>query len=217
MNSEITNPVEGADHSTLRLEHWVTSLEVWLMFRPKAAYDWLASLPDVSNWRSPLRRLVFIAFIIGCMVSLVTSQRLTMRLVAGGAFSGSLLLLAEVGVLAVVCGRSSRYSFCRLVDLFFAGFGPWIVWMLALSTAWAFLSTMHAFTFAGMGSIIPAAGMAMVWSCYINLRFFERVLGRSRKQALWDTFRLWAACCAICVAIFGYGALWSEHAKIFHR
>src|SRR5580698_6798436 len=104
-----------------RLPPWAVSPEVWLMFRPKAAYEWLADAPEGrKNWTAA-RRPVYFAFLLGCFVSLVASQRLTLRHVAGGAINGGLLLLAQIAALRIVCWRERKVSFSRLVDLFFEG------------------------------------------------------------------------------------------------
>jgi hypothetical protein len=196
---------------------WALSPEIWLMLRPAAAYQWLADSPDGKERWIAVRRPLFIAFLFGCMVSLVTSQRLTLRHVAGGGVNASFLLLGQIAALAIVCGRDRKISFSRTVDLFFAGYGPWTLWILVFSAVWAFTSTRHAFNFGGAGSILPTAGLVAIWSLYIDYRFFERVLQRSRARAVWDVMRLWAMCWSVSIVIFGWGTVWSEHMRMLDR
>jgi len=197
-----------------RLPPWAMSPEVWLMFQPKAAYQWLADTPEGRNNWTAARRPVYFAFLLGCFVSLVASQRLTLRHVAGGAINGGLLPLAQIVALRIVCWRERKVSFSRLVDLFFAGYGPWTLWILAFSVVWAFLPPERAFAFGWSGSIVVTAGLVTIWSLYINYRFFEGVLRRSKAGAVWDTMRIWAMCWCVCILIFGWGALWSEYLRI---
>jgi hypothetical protein len=196
---------------------WARSHEIWLMFRPSAAYQWLADLPIVEDRWSAVKRPLFMALLLGCMVSLVVSQRLTLRHVAGGAVNASILLLGQIAALAIVCGRERRSSFPRTIELFFAGYGPWTLWILAFSAVWSFASTSRAFTLAGPGTMVPTAALVTVWSCYINYRFFERVFQRSRARAAWDVGRLFATSCCVCILIFGWGALWSEFTRMLSR
>jgi hypothetical protein len=187
------------------------------MLRPAVAYEWLAGSSAVRGSWALLRRPLFLALLGGCMVSLVTSQRLTLRHVAGGAASGGILLLGQIVALALVCGRERRILYSRTVDLFFAGYGPWTLWILGFSSVWAFMSTRYAFTFGGPGSILPTAGLVGIWTLYINFRFFERVLGRSGAGAVWDVTRLWAVCFGAFISIFGWGALWPEYLRLIGR
>jgi hypothetical protein len=205
------------NHRGAAIPAWAWSSEVWLMFRPAAAYQWLAGLPTGEDRWAAVKRPLFMAFLLGCMVSLVVSQRLTLRHVAGGAVNASLLLLGQIAALAVVCGRKRRLSFSRTIDLFFAGYGPWTLWILAFSAVWSFASTSRAFTLAGPGTILPTVVLVTIWSCAINYRFFERVLHRSRARAAWDVARLCAMSWCMCILIFGWGALLPELMRLLGR
>jgi hypothetical protein len=209
--------VAAAGAVSPRMPDRALSPAIWLMFRPAATFEWLAALPRAKESWDALRRPLLMAFWFGCMISLVTSQRLTMRHVAGGTIHASVLLLAQIAALAIVSGRDRRFSFSQTIDIFFAGYGPWILWIIWFSSVWAFTSTKHADTFAGPGSILPAAGLVALWSCYINFRFFERVLRRSRTRAMWDVVRLAVMCWIACILIFGYGVMWSELMRLLGR
>ena len=160
---------------------------------------------------------MFVAFWFGCMISLVTSQRLTMRHVVGGVIHASFLLLGQIAALAIVAGRERKISFARMIDIFFAGYGPWTLWIILFSSVWAFTSKGHAEKFAGPGSILPTAGLVALWSCYINFHFFERVLQRRRDRAVWNVVQLAVMCWILCVLIFGYGVLGSEFMRLLGR
>jgi hypothetical protein len=187
------------------------------MWRPAVAYEQLAGLPASEGRIGALRRPLFVAFLFGCMVSLIASQRLTLRHVAGGAVSASCILVGQIAALAVVCGRQRVLSFSRAIDLFFMGYGPWSLWILGFSAVWAFASPMHAFVWAGLRTILPTASLVALWSGYIDFCFFRQVLQRRPGRAAWDLLLLWTISWSIAIAIFGGGPLWSECTRIFSR
>jgi len=121
---------------------WEWSREVKIMLHPAASYEQLAGVSASETRIAALRRPLFVAFLLGCMVSLIASQRLTFRHVAGGAISASCILVGQIAALAVLCGRERGLSFWRAIDLFFMGYGPWSLWILGVSAIWAFASPM---------------------------------------------------------------------------
>lgn len=196
---------------------WASSVDVWVMLRPRAAYAWLAASPgDAGKWIA-LRRPLSVALLLGCMVSLVASQRLTLRHVAGGTLGAFFLLLAQIAVLWIVCGRRRAMPFARLVDIFFAGYGPWILWVLAFSYLWAFLPMEIALKYFWTGSIAVTGGIVMAWSFYLDYRFFRGAMSRGRFGAAWDAARVWLLSWAVCIVIFGWSAVPAEVARIFGR
>jgi hypothetical protein len=151
------------------------------------------------------------------MVSLIASQRLTFRHVAGGAISASCILVGQIAALAVLCGRERGLSFWRAIDLFFMGYGPWSLWILGVSAIWAFASPMQAFVWAGIRTILPTAGFAALWSGYIDFCFFRQVLHRRPGRSARDVLAMWAISWSIAIVIFGGGPLASESTRIFGR
>ena len=196
---------------------WATSVDVWVMLRPRAAYEWLAASPSRAGKWIVLRRPLALAFLLACMMSLVASQRLTLRHIAGGTVSALFLLLAQVGVLWLVCGRRRTIPFARTVDLFFASYGPWVLWVLAFSYLWAFLPMRDALKYFWTGSITVTGGTVVAWSLYLDCRFFRGVFHRSRAGAAWDVARLWTLSWCVCLVIFGWSALPAEVARILAR
>jgi hypothetical protein len=193
------------------------SPDIWVMLQPAAAYQWLARLPASEESSSALRRPLFVAFLLGCMVSLITSQRLALRLVADGAINASFILLGQIGALALVWRRERVGSFARAIDLFFAGYGPWSLWILSFSAVWAFASPMQAFAWTGSRWHWFTVVVAAAWSGYIDLRFFQCVLQRSAERAARDLLLQWAISWSVAIVIFGGGPLWSEHMRMFGR
>jgi hypothetical protein len=187
------------------------------MLRPASAFRQLvAQYPSEGTFKA-LRRPLFFAFLCGCMVSLVASQRLTVRHVLDGAASASLLLGCQIASLAAVCWRQRKLRFWRTVELFSMGYGPWSLWILGFSAVWALASPMQAFRWAGVPTILLTASIAAAWSGYIDFRFFEQVLRRSPGRSAWDVFLFRAIAWSASIAIFGGGSLWSAVTRIFDR
>ncbi len=185
------------------------------MFHPSLAYDWLAEQPAVPGKWTTLRRPLFFALLLGCMVSLVASQRLTLRHVVGGAVGGSCVILAQILGLAIVRPREVRprdrtISLSRSIELFLAGYGPWMLWILAFSAVWAFASTLHAFRWAGSRTIATSFTMAAVWSAYIDFCFFKRVFRHAPGRAVWDLLLQRAISWTLSILIFGAAPLLPE-------
>lgn len=193
------------------------SPDIWVMLRPASAYQKLAALPDGSGKWGALRRPVFFAFLIGCMISLVTSQRLSLRLVADGFVNASIMLLAQIGVLALVLWRNRTITFSRAVDFFFAGYGPWSLWILCYSALWAFALPLEASVWAASRAILLAAIPVAIWSGYIDYCFFRRAIQWTPENTVRPLLLLWLLSWSVSIFIFGGGPLWSEHMRMFGR
>jgi hypothetical protein len=193
------------------------SPDLWVMLQPAAAYKWLAGLAAGRGKWIALRRPLFIAFLLGCMISLLTSQSLALRLVADGAINASFILLGQIFALAVVRGRERTVPFSRAIDLFFAGYGPWSLWILVYSALWAFASPLQASTWAGSRAMFWAAAPVALWSGYVDYCFFRCVLQRSPERAARALLLQWAISWSLTIWIFGGGPLWSEHMRMAGR
>jgi hypothetical protein len=193
------------------------SPDIWVMLQPAAAYKWLVGLPAGKGRWIALKRPLFVAFLLGCMISLVTSQSLALRVVADAAINASFILLAQIVALAVVRGRERTVLFSRAIDLFFAGYGPWALWILVYSALWAFASPLHASTWAGSRAMLSAAVPVALWSGYIDYCFFRFVLQRSPERAVRALLLQWLISWSLTIWIFGGGPLWSEHMRMLGK
>ena len=131
-----------------------------------------------------LRRPLFIAFMLGCGVSLVGSGRFTLRLIADGTLSFAFVPLCQLAACAVVHRRQrSRLPFGEAVDRYFAGNTPWLWWMVALMVAAAILPA------ARVGSVLPLILITAPIPIALSVRFDWRLFrgnGRTRPQAATD-------------------------------
>jgi hypothetical protein len=189
--------------------------EVWVMLRPSAGYKRLLDQPAGAKWSS-FRRPLFVAFVAGCMFSLTASRTLNLRQLADGTINGGLLLVGQIVAIAL-SRRGSHISFSRAIDLFFAGFGPWLVWMLGISTVWAFMPPIRAFVWAGLHMILTSVCLVMVWSGYIDFQFFRQVLQRTPGRAARDLLQHRVIAWTIFLFIFGAGSLVPGAIEIFGK
>ena len=193
---------------------WTTSPEVRIMFGPDRAY---AGLSQVAAGRSLLlKRPLFLAFVLGCTVSLITSGRFTFRLVTSAAVTWSFVPLIEIASLAAVWSTGRRIRpFRQSVDLFFMGHGPWLCWLLAFGIFWSSVSPISEST-VRTWLWIGSAGAIGVWSAYIDFRFFRRVLERDAAVAIRDLLVQRAVAWGAGILLFGAGSLWSNIVRRLH-
>lgn len=183
------------------------------MLRPAAAYQWLArQAVGGGNWDAAGRPL-FMVFLLGCLVSLVTAGSLNVRLFAAGAINALFVPLLEIGVLGGLWRGKRTVAFSRTVDLFFMGHGPWVLWLLVMCAIWAFASPIQAFVLTGRWMWF-LLGVAMVWSGYIDFCFLRYVLQESVAQAGGKLIGLRVITWGVGLVIFGGGSLWPEMVRI---
>ncbi|MGC9949942.1 MAG: hypothetical protein ABSF64_26540 [Bryobacteraceae bacterium] len=177
------------------------------MLNPAAVYRFLAQQPAGRDsrwlgWRKPL----LVAFILGCTMSLIASARLTLRLAGPATTYWSFVPLAEIAALAAVWRRGRTLSFRRTVDLFFAGHGPWLFWLIGLCAIWCFVPPIQAFVFTTVW-LYGAGAMAIVWSAYIDFCFFRFVMDRAPARAGRDLLLHRLISWTLIIAIFGGPAI----------
>jgi hypothetical protein len=150
------------------------------MLSPRAAFHYLARHHGSTGAWTLLRRPLFLAFLIGCAISLGTSGALTARLVFSTAASWSFMPLFETASLLTVCWSKRRtIPLSRAVDLFFAGHGPWIVALVGLGAITSWMSPIQAnlfFRFLWNWKGFLVLGAVAAWSAYIDFHFFRIAL-----------------------------------------
>ncbi len=181
------------------------SAEARVTVRPAAAYRRLAASPGgATGWRW-LARPVFFALMLGAFVSFTTSGRLTARLVLIEAVFWSVVPLLQASASAVVLRLFVRgRRLAPNLDLFFAGNGPWHLWLLAVSGVCLVAGTLRAPLWPLEKSWLLASFAAvLVASTRVRYAFFHDALGLSARQAalalvsynalLWGTLGAYAA------------------------
>src|SRR5688500_1993093 len=131
-----------------------------------------------------LRQPLFLAFMLGCGVSMVGSGRFTLRLIVDGTLSFAFVPLCQLAAFAVVHRRQrSRLPVGEAADRYFAGNTPWLWWMVALMVAAAILPAVR------VGSILPMTLITAPIPIAMSVRFDWRLFrggGRTPAQAAID-------------------------------
>jgi len=157
------------------------------MLRPRASF-----LATVEQRRAGggawvlLRRPIQLGLIFGAFVSFTTTGRLTLRLLLDGLVFWSFIPAMNVAVgLALARYSPARLGASRTTDLLFATFGPWMVWMLAVSGLAAFRPGTVSDPWSVPAWLFPSSVLAaMVWSAWIQHRFHRVALGVSPIRAV---------------------------------
>jgi hypothetical protein len=136
-------------------------------------------MPRSTLWLA-CRRPLFVAFIIGCAVSLLTSGRLTLRLVLPATLYWTFVPLAEIaGLVFVWRARPPGASLPHAIDRYFRNSLLWLLWLTVFAAAWAFLPP--AALFAWRTSKLVWYGSALTvaaCSAYLDYRYFSGRGGR---------------------------------------
>jgi len=139
-----------------------------------------------------IRRSIFLAFVLGCGVSMLASGRFTLRLIADGALSFAFVPLCELAAFAVVyrlqrgtrraMGTAKAGHYGQAADRYLAGNTPWLWWLVALMAAAAILPvrTTDLLAIALTTLVIPIA-----LSVRFDWRHF-RTAGRTPALAVTD-------------------------------
>ena len=174
---------------------------------------------DLGGWWLLLRRPLLLAIFLGSGVSLMSSGRLTPRLVADGALSFAFVPTLELAAFAVIYRRrSQRLPSAREIDRFFATNEPWLLTIVALSA----LVSLQSPRAAALWTVPPLVwlplaviALAIGWSAHRDARYFREALRRPAAAAWRDAVLLRAiAWPAGTVYFFGI-AIWPTVAGWF--
>jgi len=133
-----------------------------------------------------VRRPLLLLLFVGCFISLMAAGRVTVRLIIDGAISfafGPALCLVGLAVVWRL-GPRTALSFASVADAFFAGFTPWLVWLIVVGGVLGIVPP-HAFG-SWFFPLLTSAAVPLIWSLRIDWQFFRDRFGRSPRQALRD-------------------------------
>jgi hypothetical protein len=125
-----------------------------------------------------LRRPLLQLFVIGCVVSLVVSGRLTVRLIAGGMLGWSVIPLLEIAGFAVVRARTGRHAaFAADLDRFYAGSRTMLLWLVVLGGVVSFLTPLQTDAWSNNNIVVLAVLATTVavvaWTARQDAQFFR--------------------------------------------
>jgi hypothetical protein len=166
----------------------------------------------MSAWRA-LKRPLFLAFFLGCTVSFLTAGTLTLRLIVPEMVAWAIVPLIEMAALAVVCrGDQRNIRFAELIDSFFRGYLPWLLWLIGICVIWSLLSPASNSLDWTISIVwmLGGVGCAVVWSLFIDFRFFKSVLKRNPAVAMRDVAMHRFISWTLILAVIGGPTIWSD-------
>jgi hypothetical protein len=164
-----------------RPPHW--SLDAWAMCRPDRAFRYIASQKTGRGLWLALRRPLFVAFILGCGISLMTTGVLTLRLlISVTAYWTFVPAIEALGLIAVLRKPSGNASWAATIDRFFVGHGTWTLFMTVLAASLAFLPPHTAWRLLTTVWLVVLV-VVLAWSAYVDFCFFRWVTGASWASA----------------------------------
>jgi hypothetical protein len=167
---------------------------------------------DRDGWWLLLRRPLLLALFLGSGVSLLSSGRLTPRLVVDGAISFAFVPIVELAAFAVVYRRRShRLPEAREIDRFFTTNEPWLLSIVALSA----LVSLQPPRAVGLWAAPPlmwlplaAIALAIGWSAHRDVRYFREAFQRPASGAWRDAILLRAIAWPVATIYFLGIAIW---------
>jgi len=159
------------------------SLELRVALAPARAYRELTLLKATDTWLVAFRRPAFIALLIGTLVAISSTGRVTLGLVSSIAVCWSFVPVLQLlaGAIVIASCRGRAVAMPRALDLLFAGHLPWSLWLL-IAAAWAASVPVFSQGALGLTMLVPAA-----WTAYIVFAFCRTVLGVTTRGAVLRT------------------------------
>jgi hypothetical protein len=162
--------------------HW--SLDAWVMCQPNRAFQYIAMQPTGRGAWLALRRPLFVAFMLACGISLMTTGVLTLRLLISVMAYWTFVPAIEVLALAVVLWRTQREgAFAAAIDRFFMGHGPWTLYLIAFAGSLAVVPPNIGWTLITTVWLWMLA-VVLCWSFYVDFCFFRWITGARHPVAL---------------------------------
>ena len=139
---------------------------------------------------------MLLLFVLGCGLSAATTGRFTIRLIVDGMLSFAFVPAITIALLAVI-GRPSpgRLSFARAIDVFFAGYTGWLLWIVAAAAMTLLVPPRDLGPW-----LIPLEVSLLLpvsWGLIVDFHFFREVAGRSAA---------WSAAAVLAHRVIGWTA-----------
>jgi hypothetical protein len=159
----------------------ILSTEVRLALAPEATYRRLLADEAAVSWSRMLRRPALVLLVIATAVPIMAIQRVTIGLVLTAALSWSFVVAIQLlaGAVVIASAPARRIEIRRALDLWFAGYLPYSVWLLLAAAA------MGSARAGSVTLFIASALIPCLWTAVIVAAFCRTVLRTSRAGARW--------------------------------
>lgn len=148
------------------------------MVRPFRAYEELGERAD-EDLASPFERIVRFLLVLGAFIAVSTAGRLVPFHVASTFVTWAFVPILQALAVAIATHVTvGRIYIRRAIGLYFAGHGPWLVFLMLVASACIFVpEPQRLFAALPVGLVI-----AFVWGVVITVGFFTRGLGLGRAR-----------------------------------
>jgi hypothetical protein len=160
--------------------------EAQIMMAPLAAYRRLAAEPPRSGLVTLLRRPALAAVVIGGAVGLTSTGDATVPTLLTTTICWCFVPAVQLVVAASLIALSRPRTGLRLapvLDLFFAGQGPWLLWTLGVAAAALVAFRLGDHLLPRMRYILLFAVVPLIWTWAIIFAFCKAVLMQSARRA----------------------------------
>ena len=130
------------------------------------------------------RRPLFVALVLGCVMSLLASSVVTARLAFPTALYWAIVPLVEALAFLPLARRwRARVAPSVLVDTFFAGHAAWTLTLIVLGATMTVVS-LERWWFFITRVWLCAAAVVIAWSAYVDYCFWRQYVGATAPQAV---------------------------------
>jgi hypothetical protein len=173
----------------------VLSDEALVMMKPRSAYEWLAARPPRPGLGRLLRRPALAVLVNGGAITLTSTGSASALALVTTTIAWSFVPALQLMIAAVLIALHRRpgLRLSAALDLFFAGQGPWLLWMLGVAAAALVAPRLGGHTIPRLSYILMFALVPLVWTWVIIFAFCRVVLALGRRRALGWTLLYQAA------------------------
>jgi hypothetical protein len=175
---------------TVPSNRWLESVaarsdEVLVMLAPFSAYGRLVTGELRSDLGVLLRRPALFAVTLGSAVTFAATGRAAVTDLATTIFFWSFVPALQLALAApfIALCRRPGLRLNSALDLFFAGQGPWLLWLLGVSASALVTLRFSQHTVLRMDLVLGSALVPLIWTSRILFAFCRVVLGLDKRRA----------------------------------
>ena len=156
---------------------WGSSRAVDVMLSPRQEYSQRMAASAAGSWAQALAGPALLALLLGVTTSIAATGRVVISLVVSQTLCWSFVPLLQVatGSALIASAPGRRVTFPKALELFFAGHGPWSLWLAAIAGLQMLTARQNV--------VLASAVAPSVWTAWIVYGFAREVLGLTPAQA----------------------------------